>query len=255
MKEKEYQVSWQAVDLIDNLLQEKEYRLCSKTYMLNDFEHSKDAPGQLVAKRADKLSQDYKGHYVYPDDAADIKTHPFFQGICWERLHLSRPPFIPKIDSKEDTKYFDDDEEGPISDVDDASSYSSAQETQPDAHDEDIAAALAMKMDGSYKARACETSEDLVRREAAKRLKLEEQQKLDNADTKDKGQVRKPKEKKRPRDRVLRDKEVGKQVLELRKKGAFIGYTYRRPKGVITDNEETRGRQGMFRRGRIPSLP
>jgi protein-serine/threonine kinase len=36
------------------------------------------------------------------------------------------------------------------------------------------------------------------------------------------------KEKKRPRDRLLRDKEVAKSVFEERKKGAFLGYSYRR---------------------------
>ena len=36
------------------------------------------------------------------------------------------------------------------------------------------------------------------------------------------------KEKKRPRDKLLRDKGTAPTVLELRKKGAFLGYTYRR---------------------------
>ena len=51
------------------------------------------------------------------------------------------------------------------------------------------------------------------------------------------------KEKKRPRDRVLRDKVVGRQVLDLRKKGAFLGYTYRRPRFSV--GEEERGRQSV----------
>lgn len=38
------------------------------------------------------------------------------------------------------------------------------------------------------------------------------------------------KEKKRPRDKMLRDAAVGKKVMELRKKAAFFGYTYRRPR-------------------------
>lgn len=37
------------------------------------------------------------------------------------------------------------------------------------------------------------------------------------------------KEVKRARDKALRDPRVGKTVLEARKKGAFLGYTYRRP--------------------------
>jgi protein-serine/threonine kinase len=36
------------------------------------------------------------------------------------------------------------------------------------------------------------------------------------------------KEKKRPRDRLLRDKEVSGKVLAVRKRGAFLGYSYRR---------------------------
>lgn len=36
------------------------------------------------------------------------------------------------------------------------------------------------------------------------------------------------KEKKRPRDKLLRDRETAPKVLELRKKGAFLGYTYKR---------------------------
>ncbi len=41
------------------------------------------------------------------------------------------------------------------------------------------------------------------------------------------------KEKKRPRDRLLRDKELSKRVLEERKKGAFLGYSYRRMRGSV----------------------
>jgi hypothetical protein len=41
----------------------------------------------------------------------------------------------------------------------------------------------------------------------------------------------KKKQKKRPRDRILRDHNISRQVLELRKKGAFLGYTYLKPKG------------------------
>jgi len=36
------------------------------------------------------------------------------------------------------------------------------------------------------------------------------------------------KERKRPRDKLLRDLETAPKVLELRKRGAFLGYTYRR---------------------------
>lgn len=49
---------------------------------------------------------------------------------------------------------------------------------------------------------------------------------------------RRKKEKKRPRDKLLRDPQVGRTALELRKKGAFVGYTYRRPRFTLLELEE-----------------
>lgn len=40
---------------------------------------------------------------------------------------------------------------------------------------------------------------------------------------------------KRPRDKLLRDPVTARKVMELRKKSAFFGYTYRRPKGVVLE--------------------
>ena len=101
-------VSFEAMELINSLLQEKEHRLCSKKYRLNDYQHSRRTPGQLIARRADPHAQDYQGNYVYPDDATDIKSHSFFRRISWDRLHLTRPPFVPDVSGLDDTKYFDD---------------------------------------------------------------------------------------------------------------------------------------------------
>ena len=52
------------------------------------------------------------------------------------------------------------------------------------------------------------------------------------------------KEKKRPRDKLLRDRDTAPKVLELRKQGAFLGYTYRRFRG---------GRQSQARPGIVPA--
>ncbi|KAL9098430.1 MAG: hypothetical protein Q9163_005906 [Psora crenata] len=186
---REYKVSREAIDLIGNLLQEKEHRLSSKKYMFNDYQHSRRVPGQLISKYADLSAADYKGRFVYPNDATDIKGHPFFSRIAWDRHHLTRPPFVPDTSGREDTKYFD--EEDPISDVDDAASQSSGHE-------------------GADPTPACGNFNSKA---------------LSRADKAAKGRT-----KKRARDKVLRDEEVGRQALELRKKGAFIGYTYRRPK-------------------------
>ncbi|KAI9873872.1 MAG: hypothetical protein M1830_010505 [Pleopsidium flavum] len=241
-------ISHKAMDLINKILKEKEQRLCSKKYMLNDYQHSKRVPGQLISTVANKHARDYQGHFVYPDDATDIKAHPFFRDVHWDRLHLLKPPFVPKIKSWEDTKYFEEDE--PISDVDDSSSDSGAREAMdPEILEQAVAAARVEEPrvgDPIWASTLSLTADNIIKEEH------EKSQDVVEAKSKDK---KGKKEKKRPRDRVLRDKQVGKQVLELRKKGAFLGYTYRRPKGVAMEEESDRqGRQGALLRGRLPSV-
>ncbi|KAL8767528.1 MAG: hypothetical protein Q9209_005992 [Squamulea sp. 1 TL-2023] len=234
-------ISYDAMDLINSLLQEKEHRLCSKQYRQNDYQLSRLGPGHLISTRADKQSQDYQGHFVYANDAADIKSHPFFHGLSWERLHLSRPPFVPDVKGRDDTKYFD--EEEPVSDIDDASTTGSRMHHDaPTGVPREMAAAiLTTQLDGAHGAqtttiaRGCGDDGSLSLRMG------------DNP-----AKTAKPKEKKRPRDRVLRDKEVGRTVLELRKRAAFLGYTYRRPKSSVYDDE--RGRQCHGRRSKLPSM-
>jgi hypothetical protein len=224
-------VSYDAMELINSLLQEKEHRLCSKKYRLNDYQHSKRPPGKLIAKRSDPLSQDYQGNYVYPNDAEDIKAHRFFHRVGWERLHLSRPPFVPDVSGREDTKYFDEDE--PISDVDDAASQSDVQGAS-DVEMVDVGHenARMTQVDGAQGRNDVDTNPT-------------------NGDQKE--AAKKKGEKKRPRDKALRDKEVGKKVLEIRKQGGFLGYEYQRPK-LVTQAEEERGRQRAARRSLIPSF-
>ena len=249
---KKNEVSFEAMDLINSLLQEKEHRICSKKYMLNDFVHSNRSAGQLIASPANKHARDYQGYYVYPDDATDIKAHTFFHGIAWDRLHLTRPPFIPDIKGRDDTKYFD--EEEPISDVDDASSISSGQEIMSaHAHEEAVPVGYAEELDHlEFMVGPCQiprmdgaANEDHAKAEAAAKAK--------DVNTIDK-KPKKAKEKKRPRDRILRDKQVGRQVLELRKQSAFAGYTYRRPSVLPSEEERDRqNRTSLSRRSRIPS--
>ena len=215
-------MTFEAKDLINNILQEKEYRLCSAKYRQNDFQHSKRITGQYVTTRTDKEAQDYKGHYVYPNDAEDIKVHPFFHGLSWDRLHLSRPPFVPDVKGREDTKYFDDEDE--ISDVEDVSSCLNV----PEAADPNGP----MQVDGAAGAQDAN-----IRSNNLDDMNAQDVEAIDDGEAK----TAKMKEKKRPRDRVLRDKDVARKVLEIRKKGAFIGYTYRRPKNVVA-REDERGR-------------
>lgn len=229
-------VTFEAMELINSLLQEKEHRLSSKKYRLNDWQHSKRVPGQLVATRADPRAPDYNGNFVYPDDAADIKDHSFFARVAWDRLHLTRPPFVPDVSARDDTKYFD--EEEPISDVDDAASCSVDLDalSHHDRHDKQTEAVRVTHIDGAQG-----QYERLMDAAAA-----------DSQAVVQEGKSAKLKAKKRPRDRVLRDKEMGRKALEIRKKGAFLGYTYRRPK--LSSFEDERGRQRVARRSLIPSF-
>ena len=227
------------MELINSLLQEREHRLSSTKYRQNDWEHSKRSPGQLVGKRADPTAQNYLGNFVYPNDASEIKTHPFFGRIAWDRLHLTRPPFVPDVSGMEDTKYFDD-EGDPISDVDDAASLTDNGEGASDQalKDKQPDMEQVTQVDGAntqQEFQATYTHIVATEEDAAARAK-----------------AAKAKAKKRPRDRVLRDKEVGRKALELRKKGAFLGYTYRRPK--LLPFEDERGRQRAACRSLIPSF-
>jgi len=38
---------------------------------------------------------------------AEIKKHPFFAGLDWDRLLEEEPPFVPRLENEEDTSYFE----------------------------------------------------------------------------------------------------------------------------------------------------
>ena len=231
----EYKVSRDAINIIGNLLQEKEYRLSSKKYLLNDHRDLKRDPGLLNSKYAGPNTTDYKGRFVYPEDATDIKSHPFFNRIAWDRHHLTRPPFVPDICSRDDTKYFD--EEDPISDVDDADSQMDEDTPEPGSSRRDAGKQPARHLDG-----ASAQCDHAILPAAVDDVNV----------IKNEGKRRRDKGKKRPRDKVLRDKEIGRKALELRKKGVFIGYTYRRPKLISFDVEC--GKQRHARRSLLPDF-
>lgn len=43
--------------------------------------------------------------------AQEIKKHPFFEGVSWERMRFSAAPFVPSLASEIDTSNFDKFEE------------------------------------------------------------------------------------------------------------------------------------------------
>lgn len=264
-------VSYEALDLMNSLLQEKEHRLSSKKYAANDLCHFKRHHQHRShqhgyhhlphrSKQSSRTSshsaesRDWKGHYVYSEDAADIKAHPFFHGICWERLHLSRPPFVPDVRGNDDTRYFD--EEASVSDIDDASSDEDAAKLGEPLKGSDEATPTAgntPRLDGAAGGGGADSMAiteadiglvDVGDAPLSKTTNIPKLPVVTAANIK--------KEKKRPRDRLLRDKLVGRQVLELRKKGAFIGYTYRRAdiRALREERDWERGRQGLESWGR-----
>lgn len=225
-------VSRIAMDLIMRLLDEKDVRLSAKTYRENDFGMQKTALGSRHTRNLH-----YSGRIVYHDDAKDIKEHPFFRHIQWGTLHLTRPPFIPRVHENQPIgKYFDDEAEimsrsdhldssSCVSLPNDASALGAPSNTLPQTMPS------SMNLDGE---------------------KGKDKKALDgNPKLPGRGRKRN-KDKKRPRDKLLRDPKVSKTVLEIRKKGAFIGYTYRRPRFPLADMEERPGRLSMPRSTMVP---
>ena len=251
------------------LLVEKEKRLCSRKYELNDFAR-KLVGGKHLRLPADKTSRSYDGRFVYSDDAEDIKKHPFFRNIRWESMREKRPPFVPRVKSWEDTKYFDD--EQTISDIDSASSDVEDSEHIQDAetvvaspnnddkipgasssegtkigskasqhHHEDqhIVPSTAIKLNGGN-GDATVMTPLLSDQSPAWLHGLSPQwkeEKLEGGSAHSHPRSPSPspkkrKEKKRARDKILRDPITGPTAMRMRKAGAFIGYAYRKAKDV-----------------------
>ena len=282
-------VSSGVLDLMRRLLREKEERLSSPKYYLNDYAYSpgEDTNTYLVHGPADKASKNYQGRHVYGDDAGDIKAHPWFRQISWEHIHRKKPPFVPKVKDWEDTKYFDGD--GSISDVDSSSTTDSSCEVAAIA-DENIpsegkvghepeaqefrnngidASSLGCHISNQYVTYPpaisplpgavpnfykgqnvglpnmtanglqtfCNTKEG---RAVMGGMLIQQPYPYDGAGVACPPSLaaygEKPnqpkKDKKRPRDKILRDPQTAKVALNVRRRHAFLGYGYRRPKDL-----------------------
>lgn len=226
-------VSREAIDLISRILQEREYRLCSAKYQANDLLAGRPVSTQFLYP-IDPRYISVTSSYVYPEDATDIKAHPFFRGVPWNELHLIQPPMIPRVRGWEDTRYFADLKSG--ADVDGARDEGDSQRSDKDAATDKSLAPKKTLEHGSQKptptkrTAPCEVPGPAV-----------------DADTQRTAESEKKKKRERPRDKILRDKQLGPTALEIRKKGAFLGYTYRRPKGPAMALSSERGRQPFVR--------
>ncbi|KAH6608747.1 agc ndr kinase [Trichoderma cornu-damae] len=204
-------VSDKCKDLIYRLIQDKEVRLCSKRYQMLD----QNQPGAGTPT-------DTYGRYVFPNDAEDIKAHRFFRMIPWDLIQTITPPFIPHINSLEDTHYFDESE--PLDDR-----MGSASE-RPGLTDDEVRWLLrefrpsiqnvAIRLINTPYDSGALRSRDLEIDSMS--AFLDEEKELLKRFMREYGQ-RAPK---RPRDIILRDENMKDAAMEVRKQSAFIGYAW-----------------------------
>ena len=245
------------IDLLQGILTDKELRLSSRQYRHAEL------------KLGRRLSSASNARHVYANGAEEIKSHKFFQGIAWSQMHLQQPPFVPRVKENQSiTKYFEDEKDIAS---DESSSYLTLKERiDEQAPEEELQATLGHRYDG-WKAERIEKEKreigvddcsdaelqrikqhfgpDYERLRADRIVQVCEERAELGAESK----PQKPrKEKKRPRDKMLRDPGVGRKVMELRKRSAFFGYTYRRPKPLVLEQDRVRGRNGYSRPTILP---
>ncbi|KEY71096.1 hypothetical protein S7711_00918 [Stachybotrys chartarum IBT 7711] len=206
-------ISDKCKDLIYRLMQDKEGRLCAKGYFVKD-------QGQLE----DTSGKDPSGRYVFPNDAEDIKAHRWFKNVPWDRLQTMSPPFVPHIHSDDDTHYFDESE--PITDWSD-STISTAMVTPDDVR------SVLVKFREEVRALAVQLV--AVPYDSAKLRQIDSQIDTNLKLLSEEKEILKhfvrlygKKERKRPRDRLLRDEKTKQVVMDVRKQTAFMGYGWRR---------------------------
>ncbi len=49
--------------------------------------------------------------------AEEVKTHPFFQGVKWDKLRNEEPPFVPSPAGMTDTSYFSEKKQFKVADI------------------------------------------------------------------------------------------------------------------------------------------
>jgi serine/threonine protein kinase len=236
------------IDLLQSILTEKDFRLSSRQYR-----HI----GRRISAAAANSSPLAK--HVYANDAEEIKLHKFFQKVSWSHLHMQQPPFVPRVKENQSiTKYFED-EKDILSET--ASSFQSIKaRIDSNASEGELRVALGGYFDKWQRERLEKEKRDLGLDDCtdAELQRIKEQlgegyeqwkaeryihvceERAERGDWVVGEKLKPRKEKKRPRDRMLRDPGVARKVMELRKQNAFFGYTYRRPKQVVLEGKRPR---------------
>lgn len=255
-------VSYTAVNLMKCLLTDKEIRLSSPHYRENDIRHDclpRYHPHRSFSMRSSGLQHastmpmtaafgaaqrhvsanvsvpaqpSHQRYFVFADDAREIKEHVFFHGIQWDRLHTMRPPFVPHIRVGQDlTKYFDDETQILSSGDDAADPYA---DSTLSVEAENVPRNSDAGQDKNEANVLGDPSPAETESEKGKGKGKEREVEKEMSKEKGKNRGNRDKEKRRARDKLLRDPGLRRQVMEARKKGAFVGYTYRRPREVVT---------------------
>ena len=120
------------IDLLKAIITDKETRLSS-----NRYRHGERGFG----RRLSAATNGSNVRHVCANGAEEIKAHKFFHGIVWSQLHLSQPPFVPRVKENQSiTKYFEDEKE--IVSDDSSSYYSVKDRVDENAEDEQLRATL-----------------------------------------------------------------------------------------------------------------
>lgn len=247
-----------ALDVMQSILTDKDVRLSSRQYRQSEAARLARRPSNPVTAQ---------GKHVYPNGSEEIKSHEFFRGMPWTDMHSRPPPFVPRVREKQSiTKYFEDEKD--IISVESSPYNSSTSGPTDETASGDTAAERLQQEKVEVGLQACSHAEFQRIREhfgasyaawKTERMAFLRRQRVeredDDGENDDVEASPKPKkEKKRPRDKVLRDATVGKKVMEIRKKKAFFGYTYRRPKPLMLETMACRSAASGRRRCARPTI-
>ncbi len=170
---------------------------------------------------------------MFPDDAEDIKDHRWFKHFSWDQVPNMTPPFVPNISSPEDTHYFEDSETPDDWSESNPSAPPSPSEVQHILRDfrpyvQQVAVGLVAEPHNSSSLRMIDS--DL---ENSPDLSEGEKQMLKRF-----LRLYGRRQRKRPRDVLLRDAKIKDAVMEVRKASAFVGYSWRRmPPGGFMEHD------------------
>lgn len=217
-------VTDEAIHLIRCLLTDREMRLSCRAYRDNDIPH-RGRPGRGLRY------QTSVAHFVCANDAEDIKAHRFFNGVNWETMHLSRPPWTPSIKEGQDiAMHF----------VDKGQTLSSSQVSPHEAaslidHNQPASPVPASPAEtrihtGGQRVAVAKQNVSKISAPPPHRDHHPSTQTLSNGNPSSPSSSAKQvgRLKKCPNDKILRNPSVARTALEVRKRAAFLGYTYRR---------------------------